>query len=229
MVAFGSVDEVARALRAGQAAVFPTDTVYGIGVAVTRAASPIEVYDAKRRDHDKPLPWLVDGLTALDMFGHDVPEYARALARAYWPGQLTLIVPASSAVPREFGAENRTVALRMPDDATALDLIARAGCPIANSSANFQGHTPPQSYADIDPDFLAQLAASCGDDAPRSGVSSTIVDCTGDVPRVVRVGVVSEEDIVRVCAGATQANDHTAHVKSTRQGDCSWINSDAKS
>ena len=211
MVAFGSVDEVARALRAGQAAVFPTDTVYGIGVAVTRAASPIEVYDAKRRDHDKPLPWLVDGLTALDTFGHDVPEYARALARAYWPGQLTLIVPASSAVPREFGAEDRTVALRMPDDATALELIARVGCPIANSSANFQGHTPPQSYVDIDPDFLAQLAASCGDDAPRSGVSSTIFDCTGKTPRVLRVGKVAAEEVERVCAGLAQVGDHAVN------------------
>ena len=141
----------------------------------------------------------MDGLTALDTFGHDVPEYARALAKAYWPGQLTLIVSAGSAVPREFGAENRTVALRMPDDATALDLIGRVGCPIANSSANFQGHMPPQSYADIDPDFLAQLAASCGDDMPRSGVSSTIVDCTGDAPQVVRVGTISKRDVVRVC------------------------------
>lgn len=218
MVAFGSIDEVARVLCAGRAAVFPTDTVYGIGVAVTRAASPIEVYDAKRRDRDKPLPWLVDGLTALDMFGHDVPEYARALARAYWPGQLTLIVPASSAVPREFGAEDRTVALRMPDDATALELIARVGCPIANSSANFQGHTPPQSYADIDPDFLTQIAASCGDDAPRSGVSSTIVDCTGSAPRAARVGTVSEEDIARVCAGVTQVNDPAVHGKEGSRG-----------
>lgn len=218
MVAFGSVDEVARALRAGRAAVFPTDTVYGIGVAVTRTASPIEVYDAKRRDHDKPLPWLVDGLTALDAFGRDVPEYARALAKEFWPGQLTLIVPASPAVPREFGAENRTVALRMPDDATALELIARVGCPIANSSANFQGYTPPQSYADIDPEFLAQLAASCGDDVPRSGVSSTIVDCTGAAPRVVREGKVAVAEVERVCAGLDQVGDYAIHDEESIRG-----------
>ena len=199
MTEFGSVDEVAEALRAGRAAVFPTDTVYGIGVAVTRAPSPIEVYDAKRRDHDKPLPWLVDGLTALDIFGREVPSYAYDLAREFWPGQLTLIVSAGGGVPREFGSENRTVALRVPNDATALKLIASVGCPIANSSATFQGHTPPQSYADIDPAFLAQLAASCGDDEPRSGISSTIVDCTGPNPRIVRVGSITKDDIAGVC------------------------------
>lgn len=198
---YGSIEEVAAALKAGRAAVFPTDTVYGIGVAVTRASSPREIYVAKRRDLGKAIPWLVDGRTALNVFGSDAPAYAFALADAFWPGPLTLIVPASGGVPRPFGAEDRTVALRMPDDATALELIARAGCPIATSSANFQGHVPPQAFADIDPAFLSGVAAACGDDRPRSGVSSTIVDCSGGAPRIVRVGTISEADVAGAVRG----------------------------
>ncbi len=197
MARFGSFDRVSHALRSGRAAVFPTDTVYGIGVAVGRAESPREIYTVKRRDIDKAIPWLVDGVTALDVFGRDVPDYARVLAREFWPGPLTMIVDANGGVPRPFGTEGRTVALRMPDDKTALDLIARAGCPIATSSANFQGRVPPRSFCDIDQGFLAQVVAYCGDDVPRSGTASTIVDCTGGTLRLVREGEITNGDIRR--------------------------------
>ena len=195
---FGSMDEVERALCAGHAAVFPTDTVYGIGIAVMCAESPREIFTAKRRDFDKAIPWLVESGAALTTFGANVPEYARLLVQAFWPGPLTLVIPASENVPRAFASAEGTVALRMPNDQTALDLIVRVGCPLATSSANFQGCIPPRSYLDIDQDFLAQLTAVCGDDIPRSGLSSTIVDCTGQEPRMLRIGEISADEVKRV-------------------------------
>ena len=195
---FGSMDEVLCALRAGHAAVFPTDTVYGIGAAVMRATSPREIFTAKQRDYDKAVPWLVGRDAALTTFGVNVPEYARLLVQAFWPGPLTIVVSASKSVPHSFASAEGTVALRMPNDQTALDLIARVGCPIAASSANFQGCPPPRTYLDIDQDFLAQLTAACGDDVSRSGLSSTIVDCTGREPRMLRVGEISADEVNRV-------------------------------
>ncbi len=197
MAQFGSVEAVVQVLEAGRAAVFPTDTVYGIGVAIARTSSAAEVFAAKRRDADKAVPWLVGDFDALSVYGTQVPSYARNLAKL-WPGPITLVVAASDAVPSAFASSARTVALRMPDDSVALNLIARVGCPLATSSANFQGCAPPQTYADVAPDFLDQVMASCGDDAPRSGRSSTIVDCTGPTPRILRIGDVSPHEVARL-------------------------------
>lgn len=195
----GDREEVLRALRAGEAAVFPTDTVYGIGVAVRHANSSGAIYAVKHRDADKAIPWLVGDASDLEVFGRDVPSYARALADAYWPGPLTLIVQASAAAPERYCAADGTVALRMPDDATALSLVRGVDSPIATSSANLQGHTPPRSFREIDARVLDRVVAAMGDDALRSGVSSTIVDCTGAAPRIVRVGEIEADDVASVC------------------------------
>lgn len=195
----GDMERVVDALRTGEAAVFPTDTVYGIGVAVRHAESPAAIYAVKHRDADKAIPWLVGDSSDLGVYGFDVPSYAQALADAYWPGPLTLIVHASKAAPRVFCAENGTVALRMPDDGTALSLIRATESPIATSSANLQGNTPPRSFGEVDVRVLEHVAAAVGDGEARSGVSSTIVDCTGSSFRVVRVGEIKEADVASVC------------------------------
>lgn len=196
----GDREEVVRALRAGEAAVFPTDTVYGIGVAVRHAESPEAIYAVKHRDADKAIPWLVGDRSDLDAFGCDIPSYARALADAYWPGPLTLIVRASNAAPKTFCAENGTVALRMPDDEAALFFVRAVDSPIATSSANLQGNTPPRTFSEIDARVLDRVAAAAGDDCLRSGVSSTIVDCTGPSFIMVREGEVCAQAVRAVCS-----------------------------
>lgn len=188
---------VAASLSAGRAVVFPTDTVYGIGVAVGLAPSPAEIYAVKRRDPEKAIPWLVGRPAAISFYGSDVPDYAKRLAEEFWPGPLTLIVKAAANVPAAFAAENGTLALRMPDDETALSLMERVGFPLATSSANLQGHTPPRKFSEVDPAVLSAVGASMGDDELRSGISSTIVDCTGESPVLVREGTVSRADIER--------------------------------
>lgn len=179
-------DQAVAALQAGGVVAFPTDTVYGIGVAVAYAASPQALAAIKGRPAAKPVAWLVGSADDLARYGEGVPAYAQALAREGWPGALTLIVRASDEVPAAFCAADGTVALRMPDSAEACALIRAVGCPLATTSANLAGAEPPRSVAETDPRVLARCAAVLAGEPLASGVPSAIVDCTGPEPRRIR-------------------------------------------
>lgn len=161
-------ERVVVALRRGEAAVFPTDTVCGVGVAVGAAASPGELFRLKRRAADKPVAWLVADPADLDHFARDAPAFARAAARSFWPGGLTLIVNASEAVPPAFRSAAGTVGLRMPANPLTLALIRAVGAPLATTSANFSGAAAPATLGEADPAFLAQVAAVL-DEADEDG------------------------------------------------------------
>lgn len=194
MVDEAQLSKAVAALTAGKPVVFPTDTVYGIGIAVGLACSPEAIFIDKRRDPDKAIPWLVGSPAALTRYGRDVSQLAHDMVSQFWPGPLTLVVKAGDNVPEAFRGANDTIALRMPNDSVALELIERVGFPLATSSANFQGKKPPQTLADVDPEFAAQVPVVLGDDVPRSGVSSTIVDCTHEHPHILRVGALAADD-----------------------------------
>lgn len=195
-------DEVLQALDQGLPAAFPTDTVLGLGVAVApraRAASgeppsPEALFRLKERDRGKPVAWLVGGADDLDVYGRDVPDYARQLAADHWPGALTLVVRAADAVPRAFRGEDGTIGLRMPDSPVALRLVRELGCPVAATSANRSGE-PDVSRPDlVDPRIGCSVPVlDEGFDCkacPASGISSTVVLCTGEQPRILREGSV---------------------------------------
>ena len=182
------IARAAEALREGKPVAFPTDTVMGLGVSVAHAADPRVLYDIKGRPSDKPIAWLVGGADALDVYGEDVPEYARDLAKQHWPGALTLVMRASAAVPAAFRSAQGTVALRMPSSKTALSLIRAVGCPLATTSANVSGEDAPATAAGLDSRIVSQAAAVIADAATPSGLASTVVDCTGPEPRILRQG-----------------------------------------
>lgn len=188
-------DETACVMRAGRPAVFPTDTVYGVGVAVEHAATPEVLFDLKRRPHGKPVAWLVASADALDVYGEGVGETARRLAQTFWPGPLTIIVRAGENVPRAFRSQSGTIGLRMPANRTTLRLIEAVGCPIAATSANFAGEAPPYAANDIDPAFAEAVGCTLTDGERKSGIASTVVDCTDGRVRIVREGAVTLEDI----------------------------------
>ncbi len=173
------------ALEAGQLAVFPTDTVFGIGVAVRFADSPKAIYEAKKRDAGKPVAWLVDGVEALQEYGLEVPEAAVELAQHHWPGALTIIVKASDAVPRPFQSAQGTIGLRMPASETALSLIRAVG-PIATSSANIAGCSDSSSLEQVDPGLLEHAGVAIAGNEVPSGVASTVVDCSSGSIVVLR-------------------------------------------
>ena len=153
-----SLGEAACALAAGEAVVFPTDTVFGLGVSVKAAAGPRLLYDLKHRDAGKPVAWLVEGPETLDVYGRDVPAYARRLAETFWPGALTLVVRASAAVPAAFRSPVGTIGLRMPDSEAALALIRAVGCPLAVTSANLSGAPDTARIEDLDGAPMARTA-----------------------------------------------------------------------
>lgn len=191
------VQEAASALKRGEPAVFPTDTVYGLGVSVEHAESPEALYLIKRRDAEKPIAWLVGGVGALSVYGDAVPEEAYALARAFWPGALTIVVRAASCVPKAFASAAGTIGLRCPAHRDALALIDTLGCPIATTSANLSGCADASALSAV-PDEVARRAGALVGGAPGGGVASTIVECTeGSEPRILREGPVSASQIAR--------------------------------
>ena len=173
------------ALRAGEVVVFPTDTVYGIGVAIEHAAGPEALYRAKRRPAAKSIPWLVAALDDIGRFGRDVPGYGWRLAEEGWPGPLTLVVRASDRVPAAFRSAAGTVALRMPDHPIPLALAAAAG-PLATTSANLSGQPPAVALSEVDPALRRACRCVLAADGTLGGAPSAIVDCTGPAPRRLR-------------------------------------------
>jgi tRNA threonylcarbamoyl adenosine modification protein (Sua5/YciO/YrdC/YwlC family) len=183
------ITKAVAVLRRGLPAAFPTDTVYGLGIAVVANSSPESLFALKRRDATKTIPWLIADVRALDRYGKDVPTWAYEMVRAHWPGALTLVVRASSAVPSSFCAPDGTVALRAPAHPLVLALIEALGAPLATTSANLQGNQPATSCATLDPRLAKQLALVIDGGATPGVLPSTIISCLERQPRILREGV----------------------------------------
>jgi len=186
------LDAASAALRRGELVVLPTDTVYGVAADAFNPGAVDALLAAKGRGRDMPVPVLVANQEMLAALVGDLPEAAKALTAAHWPGALTVVVRHTPHLSWDLGDARGTVAVRMPDDEIALDLIARTG-PLAVSSANRSGHPPATTMLDA----RLQLGASVAvylDGGPRpSGTPSSIVDLTGDEPRLLREGALSAD------------------------------------
>ena len=192
----GDVADAVEELRRGGTVLMPTDTVYGIGVSVLHAGVPDAIFQAKRRPAGKPVAWLVDSVEALDVYGADVPEGVRRLARQCWPGPLTIVVKASPSVPAAFASGEGTIGLRMPANQTALRLIRGAGSPLAVSSANLSGCEAPKDAASVPQELASSVGACVEDSEKKSGLASTVVSCVDGQLRVLREGAVGI-DLIR--------------------------------
>lgn len=192
-----TLEDAALALAAGRACIFPTDTVYGVGVAVHAASGPAILFDVKRRDAGRPIAWLVGSIDDLQRYGKNLPPAACELARRFWPGALTLIVEASDAVPASYASESGSIGLRMPANATTLALIRRTGSPLAATSANISGRAAVSKFESLDEELLARVGCALRDpvESSHSGVASTVVDCTGGDLTLVREGGIAFEDL----------------------------------
>lgn len=196
------INLAATVLRDGGIVVFPTETVYGIGASAHSCFGPHEIFDIKVRPLDKPLPWLVEDDDALlDKYGVDVPEYAHNLAKAFWPGALTLVVKASDVVGKDFRAEDGTVALRSPDNEVVMELIQASGGPIIATSANTSGAPAPGSFAEVEERIIAAADVALDGGETLHQQASTVVDCTGGSPKVIREGAIPADAIMSAAAG----------------------------
>lgn len=190
------LDEAVATLAFNGVLVMPTDSVYGIGCAATPQNPAHErIFAIKHRDRAQTLPWLVADASDLGTYGHEVPDYALALAVRYWPGALTLVVRASSAVPEEYRAANGTIALRCPDSNLVRSLARSVGTPLATTSANTHGEEAATSGAGVEARIVAEADLTLDAGPAPVGVASTIVDCTGPEPVVLREGALSVAQI----------------------------------
>jgi L-threonylcarbamoyladenylate synthase len=187
------IAHAARIAGAGVPIAFPTDTVYGIGIAVLEGSAPARLFDLKERDATKAIPWLVADARALELYAQDMHDYVFALAKRHWPGALTLVVRASSAVPKAFRGMDGTIALRVPGCPLTRALIDSLGVPLATSSANRQGEPPATSAAGIDPHLAARLALVIDGGPTPGAVPSTVLSCLRASPRVLREGALPAE------------------------------------
>ncbi|TQL48518.1 translation factor SUA5 [Homoserinimonas aerilata] len=190
------------AIARGELVVMPTDTVYGVAADAFNPVAVQRLLDAKGRGRQSPPPVLIPSLATLDALAAEVPPQVRALVEAFWPGGLTVILPARDSLQWDLGDTAGTVALRMPADQVALELLAETG-PLAVSSANLTGE-PAALTAEDAQRMLGDSVTVYLDGGPGGTASSTIVDATGlssgGELRIVRHGVISDDDILAVIA-----------------------------
>lgn len=212
-----AIDHAARVMADGECIVMPTDTVYGIGCDAFSPMGVQTLLGAKGRTRQMPPPVLIADPGVLDGLADQVSDDARALAEAFWPGALTLVCWAQPTLGWDLGETHGTVALRVPDDGVARQVLERVG-PMAVSSANLTGMSAALT-ADEAQEMLQDRVALYLDDGARptaehqadnpGGLPSTIVDCTGDVPVVLRLGAIGLDEL-RSVVPTVDGGDHSA-------------------
>ena len=203
-----AVRDVAAELDAGALALIPTETVYGVGVSVrpfarglAAAKTPApktgyaRIFSLKQRDLAQTVPWLVDGPDALDRYGSDVTPQIRALAKAFWPGALTLVVPAAESVPAFMRAADGTVALRASASPVVQALVRACNSPLAVTSANTHGAPAPVAFADVEPRILHGVDVAVDAGATPCRDASTIVSYEHGELHVLRQGALPAASI----------------------------------
>jgi L-threonylcarbamoyladenylate synthase len=196
-------DDTATAVEVlleGGLVAFPTETVYGLGADAGNAVAVRRVFEVKRRPPGHPLIVHLPDRSALDEWASSVPPAADALARAFWPGPLTLLLRRSGRVPDEVTGGADVVGLRVPSHPLALELLHAFGGGIAAPSANRFGKVSPTTADHVRADLGDDVDVILDGGPCRVGIESTIVDCTTDEPEVVRPGGVTYEELDRVLA-----------------------------
>lgn len=205
-----SVQRAADVVREGRVVVLPTDTVYGVGADAFDVVAVAMVLAAKHRGREMPPPVLVPNPRTVDGLATGVPMYARILMRQFWPGPLTLVLQAQPSLQWDLGETNGTVALRMPEDDVALALLAEVG-PMAVTSANVTGRPAATTAQEAMEQLGGAVSAYLDGGARTGGEPSTILDCTGAAPVVLRLGALSAERL-REVLGATPLHDNPAEA-----------------
>jgi L-threonylcarbamoyladenylate synthase len=189
----------AAILRAGGIAGVPTDTVYGLAADPFRAGATDRLFKLKRRPRTFELPVLVADAEQALTLATTVPAAAARLMDRFWPGALTLVLPRRQDLNADLGSDDATIGLRCPDHPVPRALCAEVG-PIATTSANRHGDAPAETAAAVA--ALGPLVDVVLDAGTCSGAPSTVVDCTGEEPRLLRQGSVGWDEILAVARGS---------------------------
>ena len=202
----------AQIIKDGGLVAIPTETVYGLGANGLNEAAVAKIFAAKGRPQDNPLILHVADAGEIEKFCHDIPASAYALANAFWPGPLTMVLPARDTVPKCTTAGLPTVAVRCPDSEITRQIIRLAGVPIAAPSANISGKPSTTTAQHVLHDHDGKIDAIVDGGPCRVGVESTIVDLTEERPRLLRPGGITPEQLLAVLGDLVVDKAVTAQI-----------------
>ena len=193
-----SIQSALRLFKEGDIVAFPTDTVYGLGADPFQASGIIKLFEAKGRDSNKAIAILLGSLEQAKLVTDHMTDLAIRICEVFWPGGLTVIVPRKDSLPELISNTDR-IGIRIPDHPLTLELLNSFG-PLATTSANLSGKTSAQSAQEVNEQLGSRIPMILDGGTCPGGVPSTVVDCSGDEPIILREGPVSQEDIEQVLA-----------------------------
>jgi len=193
------IQSALEVLRSGGIVAFPTDTVYGLGALAFNNEAIESIYKAKDRPIEKAIPILIGDLSDFDKVAVDIPAMALRFAARFWPGPLTCVVPKKLTLPLAVSATH-TVAVRIPDHHDARALLRAAG-PMAVTSANISGQTSPSTAQQVYEQLNGRISLILDGGKTQGGVPSTLVDCTGEVPVILREGPIPLAELLTAYSG----------------------------
>lgn len=193
-----SIHEAAQLIKNQQVVAFPTETVYGLGADATNEQAVQRIFEAKGRPADNPLIVHVAEVHQVEELVTHIPDQARRLMEAFWPGPLTLIFDSNGSAVKNVTAGLSTIGIRMPDHPLALSLLKAAGKPLAAPSANRSGRPSPTKAIHVEQDLAGRIAGILDGGQTGVGVESTVLDCTCEPPVILRPGGVTKEQLEEV-------------------------------
>ena len=202
-----SIAEAAKIIREGGVIGMPTETVYGLGADALNEQAVLSIFEAKNRPADNPLIVHVASLEEIATLVREIPESAKLLMEAFWPGPMTLILPKAACIPNAVSAGLDTVGIRMPDSDAARALIRVSGRPIAAPSANRSGKPSPTTAQHVLEDMDGRIPMILDGGECEVGVESSVIDVTGETPIILRPGGITPE-MVRQVLGACEVDEH---------------------
>ena len=194
------IEEAGKLLASGALVAFPTETVYGLGGDGLKEDVAQKIYRAKGRPSDNPLILHISDLSALEVLAVDIPELAYHLAEKFWPGPLTMILKKSAIVPYAVTGGLETVAIRMPSDEVAREIIKASGTYIAAPSANSSTRPSPTKAEHVIEDLFGKVDMIVDGGSCDIGLESSIIDLSGEVPMILRPGFITKEDFEEIVA-----------------------------
>ena len=207
-----TAETAAQIIQNGGLVAIPTETVYGLGANGLQEEAVAKIFIAKGRPQDNPLILHIADAQDIDKLCHNIPESAFRLAERFWPGPLTMVLPAKDIVPKCTTGGLSTVAVRCPDNAITRQIIRLAGVPLAAPSANISGKPSTTTAEHVLHDHNGRIEAIVDDGACRVGVESTIVDLTEARPRLLRPGGITPEQLVDVLGDLVVDKAVTAQI-----------------
>ena len=220
----GTISNAAQALKDGHLVAFPTETVYGLGADATNEKAVSRIYSVKGRPSDHPLIVHISSINKLDDWATDIPDYAIKLAREFWPGPMTLILRRTDLAKDYITGGQNNVGLRVPAQPIALALLKKfeelGGQGVAAPSANRFGAVSPTTADAVSEelgDFFGKEDLVLDGGQCQVGIESTIIDCTGSNPRILRFGAVTNKKIEKITRENIKAIDEAANIKVSGQ------------